>query len=151
VALRLPAPPEALPPVLLQRLRTRLIDHGITTSASLSSRAAITSSDTSAGSRYRYAIGIREVLGLGLNYQSTGEFISKPYDFSQPVSRVMLDTQQAFMINSDICPLRHFLSPDAGESWQELQPVEGLSAALPHLNNAPHFFSGDRFCHRDGA
>jgi hypothetical protein len=81
------------------------------------------------------------VLGLGLNYQATGEFISQPYDFSQPVSRVMLDTQQSFMITSDVCQLRHFLSPDRGESWQELQPVEGLSAALPHLNNDPHFFS----------
>lgn len=89
--------------------------------------------DTSAGSRYRYAIGIREVLGLGLNYQATGEFISKPYDFSRPVSRVMLDTQQAYMATSDICQLRHFLSPDRGESWQELQPVKGLSAALPKV------------------
>jgi len=79
------------------------------------------------------------VLGLGLNYQSTGEFISQPYKFTKPVSRVMLDVQQAFMGNSDICQLHHFLSPDAGESWQELQPVSGVSAALPHLNNDPHF------------
>lgn len=88
--------------------------------------------ETSSGTRYRYAIGIREIAASGVAYHPLGEFLSQPYQFAHPVRRVMLETEETLLPTADICRIQHFISPD-GESWQEIQPVSGLDSTIPKV------------------
>lgn len=85
---------------------------------------------TGNGERYRYAIGLREVAASGIVYQKIGELLSRPFRFSRPIRRVMLETEE--VLPAGACRIQHFLSPD-GETWQELQPAAGLRADLPKV------------------
>lgn len=86
--------------------------------------------NTTNGQRYRYAIGIREIIASGITYQKVGEYISQPYLFPYQVQRAMLEAEERVAPSSEICKIQHYLSPDQGETWQELQSVNGLDATL---------------------
>jgi hypothetical protein len=87
--------------------------------------------DTNTGPRYRYAIGIREFTALGLTFQAQGELISQPFKFLNEIKKVSLQTTQKLPEN--LCSIEHYLSPDAGETWYPIEPLDGVSTVIPKV------------------
>jgi hypothetical protein len=87
--------------------------------------------ETSIGSRFRYAIGIRDIEVQALPYETKGELISTEYTTQSEVRKVALLSNQRpdASTTSDLVSVRHYVSPDNGITWQEIRPLESEGLA----------------------
>lgn len=96
--------------------------------------------NTSAGERFRYAIGIRDVEIQALPYKPTGEIISTNYQVNDDISKVVLLANQKPSSESvsKLVELNHFVSPDNGLTWHQIRPkvsagVANVDQEVPEL------------------
>lgn len=74
--------------------------------------------------KFRYAIGIRDVIIEALPYREEGEIISTNYETTEEIKKVVLLCNQ----NPDpstisaLASIDHFISPDNGITWQQIRP-----------------------------
>ena len=90
--------------------------------------------DTVNGPMHRYAIGVAEVNLQSLNFQSSGEFISLPFNFSIDIKKAMLAINNS-CLPTGVCQMSHYLSPDRGKTWVQIQPNTGISTQVPKVIN----------------
>ena len=90
--------------------------------------------DTVNGQQNRYAIGLSEINLQTLAFQTSGEFISLPYQFSTAISKVMLVADN-ICLPAGVCQMLHYVSPDLGNSWIPIQPNSGVSTQIPKVVN----------------
>lgn len=77
---------------------------------------------TVVGDRLRYAIGLRDIEIQALTYKSEGEIVSRPYQSSDEIRKIILQSNQNPSEISDLAEIRYYISPDNGSSWHELSP-----------------------------
>lgn len=82
--------------------------------------------DTNLGPKFRYAIGIRDVNLRGIIFKNKGEIVSKPFNLSDEVRKVSIETNQAPSNNSDLLRVDYEVSPDAGLSWHPISAIQVL-------------------------
>ncbi len=100
--------------------------------------------DTLAGSRLRYAIGIRDIEVQAVRYEAEGEFISRPFTNLDEVRKLILSTGQNPTEESELVSIKHEVSPDNGITWHEIRPKEftGLSDVVNAIPEILDFNSG---------
>lgn len=96
--------------------------------------------NTASGEKYRYVIGIKDIVLEALPYKATGEFISTLHTADEEIKKVILLTSQKPDIESPGAVLSHFLSTDNGGSWNEIRPKgfmgpSGLISSVPEVLN----------------
>jgi len=79
---------------------------------------------TPAGERLRYAIGIRDIEILGLNYLDIGELVSVPFETTEEIRRIILQANQNPSELSDLVAIDYSVSPDDGQTWYDIRPKE---------------------------
>jgi len=95
---------------------------------------------TATTKKFRYAIGIRDVIIEALPYKSEGEVISMNYETNEEIKKVVLLCNQ----NPDpstvsaLTSIDHFLSPDNGITWHQIRPRVssgqiGVTQTIPEL------------------
>jgi predicted DNA-binding ArsR family transcriptional regulator len=86
--------------------------------------------ETSAGSRLRYAIGIRDIGVYSIAYAGKGEVISREFVTSREINKIALKTSQNPSAPSELATIQHFVSVDNGVTWKPIQPQQetGTSA-----------------------
>lgn len=87
---------------------------------------------TAAGERLRYAIGIRDIDVKAYAYLNGGEIISVPFETTDEIRKVAIDSNQNPTQLSELVSIQYFVSPDDGASYYELQPKQltGTSGIL---------------------
>jgi len=79
---------------------------------------------TPSGERLRYAIGIRDIEVLGLNYLDVGELVSVPFETTEEIRRIILQANQNPSELSDLVAIDYSVSPDDGQTWYDIRPKE---------------------------
>jgi hypothetical protein len=95
---------------------------------------------TGSGERLRYAIGLRDIELQGQVFLPEGEFVSKSFNFNDEIKKVILRANQNPSEPSELVDIAYFLSPDNGQTWNQIQPknFQGLSAqqsSIPEIMN----------------
>lgn len=72
----------------------------------------------------RYAIGIRDIYLEARPYKESGELISKAFETSDPIRKILLISNQdpEPTYSSPFGTIEHFVSPDNGVSWLPIRP-----------------------------
>lgn len=83
---------------------------------------------TNIGDRLRYAIGIRDIDIRAVSYLSMGELVSKPFEFTDEVRKVLLNVNQIPLQNFELGKITYLVSPDDGATWHQLRPQEVTAA-----------------------
>lgn len=91
--------------------------------------------DTPTGQRYRYAIGLRDVDIHSLQYVTTGDIVSLPFSFTEPISKVALVAVENPVRESTLAEIEHYISIDDGATWKQLQPISGEDPDLIKIVN----------------
>ena len=88
--------------------------------------------ETLSGTRLRYAIGIRDIEILGINYKNKGELVSIPFETTEEIRKVLLQANQNPSKLSELVTVDYSLSPDDGQSWHPISPKEfsGLGGSI---------------------
>lgn len=95
---------------------------------------------TSTGTKFRYAIGVRDVEVSALPYKEKGEIISTSFASADEIKKVVLLSSQ----NPDpatlskLASVKHYVSPDNGITWYEIRPkvsagVADITQTIPEL------------------
>jgi len=86
---------------------------------------------TSTGTKYRYAIGVRDVDIQTLPYDSKGEVISTEYTLTDEVRKVVLLSNQNPdpATTSSLASITHYVSPDNGVTWHQIRPKVSAGSA----------------------
>jgi len=94
--------------------------------------------DTPSGEKLRYAIGIRDIIVQGLQYEAHGELISTAFSVPNAISKVSLYSNQNPIELSELVSIRYFISTDK-TNWYEIQPqqLDGVTGTvgLPEVLN----------------
>lgn len=96
--------------------------------------------DTPTGEKLRYAIGIRDIDVRAYQYLSKGEIISKPFELTDDIRKVILDSNQNPSEESELATIQYYVSPDDGQTWNEIQPksfsgFSGKEDPVPEIIN----------------
>lgn len=84
----------------------------------------------------RYAIGIRDIEISTVSYGNAGEIISANYSADAVFKKIALITNQNPVIESDLASIDHFISPDNGSTWNQIQAQDFIStSSIPKLLN----------------
>ena len=92
--------------------------------------------DTPQGTKFRYAIGLRDIYITGVNFKNKGEFVSKKFDTLDEIRKVTLQTNQNPTDLSELAKIEYFLSPDDGGTWYPIQPRQ-MDATPGVVNTIP--------------
>ena len=84
---------------------------------------------------FRYAVGIRDIEIQGINYIETGDVVSRPFLFSDPINKVSLVATENPVKESTLAEIDHFVTFDDGASWNQLQPLIGEDPDLQKIVN----------------
>ncbi len=92
------------------------------------------------GTKFRYAIGVRDVDIRKLAYEATGEIVSGIFTSPVSIQKVALRTNQVPTQNSELATITHQISIDDGNSWLDISPVENIGvlntpSAAPEIIN----------------
>lgn len=76
--------------------------------------------------KYRYAIGIRDIEVKALTYATEGEMISTLFETYDEVKKVAIYSNQnpIASTSSSLASIQHFISPDNGLSWFQIRPLD---------------------------
>lgn len=84
---------------------------------------------------YRYAVGIRDIEINGINYTETGDVVSTPFIFTDPITKVSLVATENPIRESTLAEIDHFVTFDDGASWHQLQPLTGEDPDIAKIVN----------------
>lgn len=96
--------------------------------------------ETPQGTKYRYAIGIRDIEVRGFRYLSTGEIVSRNITLNDDIRKVGLEVNQNPTEPSELAGIEYFVSPDNGQHWYPIQSkqffgISGDEAVVPEIVN----------------
>lgn len=90
--------------------------------------------ETSSGTKIRYAIGIKDIEVYSNTYEKESEIVSKRFYAPSEIKKVSLQSGEIKEEETALATVTHFISPDDGISWHEIQPrniqVAGKSEIL---------------------
>ena len=78
--------------------------------------------ETISGEKLRYAIGIKDIEIYGNKFLQEGEIVSTRYYTESEIKKVSIETSQSIDVDESLASILHFISPDDGGSWHEIQP-----------------------------
>ncbi len=81
--------------------------------------------DTTAGKRFRYAIGIRDIDVRAIRYDPQGSVVSLPFGLTQDISKVALIAIENPVRSSEVATIEHYISVDDGATWYPIQAISG--------------------------
>lgn len=88
--------------------------------------------------KFRYAIGVREIVVYGHKYASVGELISKQIPFSEVITAVGLQSLvDPPLVPPEVGTAEYFLSFDDGGSWEQVTTLEEASLDIPEVLYPP--------------
>jgi len=67
---------------------------------------------------WRYCIGIRDIEVFSTEYEESGEIVTEPYYFDQPLDKITLDVVEEGAEN-----LEYYISIDDGANWFPITPI----------------------------
>jgi len=79
---------------------------------------------------WRYCIGIRDIEILSCEYEQSGEIVTKPFYFNNPLTKVSLsvnETIPSLFQNNPIIKydwIKYYFSIDDGSTWHPITPLE---------------------------
>lgn len=88
---------------------------------------------TTNGSRWRYAIGIRDIEVSSVKYEVIGEVVSKPFSSAVEIQKVSLLASENPTEASDLADVVHQISVDDGATWYDIQPQDRNGTAVPEI------------------
>jgi hypothetical protein len=91
--------------------------------------------DTTAGRRFRYAVGIRDIEISSIGYQQAGTIVSLPFSFSEEIRKVAIVAVENPVRESTLAKIEHYISVDDGATWKQLQRIGGEDPDLPKIIN----------------
>jgi hypothetical protein len=91
--------------------------------------------DTSAGERWRYAIGIRDIEAKAIPYEANGDIISASYDSPVEIKKVSLLASENPAEVSELADITHQISADDGATWHDIQPQDRHGVDVPEILN----------------
>jgi hypothetical protein len=77
---------------------------------------------TTAGTRLRYAIGLRDITINALHYREKGEIVSSAFEAGDEIRKVLLETNQNPSQLSELASITYLISHDNGGTWNQIQP-----------------------------
>ena len=90
--------------------------------------------NTSSGTKIRYAIGIKDIEIYSSTYEKESEIVSKRFYAPSEIKKVSLQSSEVKEKEEALATVTHFISPDDGITWHEIQPrniqVAGKSEIL---------------------
>jgi len=78
--------------------------------------------ETSSGTKIRYAIGIKDIEIHGNQYIKESEIVSTKIFAPSEIKKVSLQSSELSSLEADLATVSHFISPDDGIKWHEIQP-----------------------------
>ena len=78
--------------------------------------------ETSSGTKIRYAIGIKDIEIHGHQYIKESEIVSTKIFAPSEIKKVSLQSSELSSLEADLATVSHFISPDDGIKWHEIQP-----------------------------
>lgn len=88
---------------------------------------------TPSGIKYRKAIGIRGIDIKGEYYKPKGEIVSNSFFAQDEIKKVSIIANS--QITEGLTTIRHFISADDGQSWNEIQSVEKIKKGITEILN----------------
>lgn len=88
---------------------------------------------TPSGTAYRKAIGVRDVSVIGQGFKRKGELVSIPIEAPSEIKKVAL--KASVSDKAGVTNVKHFISHNNGQSWNEIQSAELLSRSAPEILN----------------
>lgn len=96
--------------------------------------------DTTQGQKFRYAIGLRDIVIARQTYQSEGELVSQVFTANDDIRKVTVEASQNPLVNNELVAVEHRVSFDEGNSWHQIQPliqdaVSNEESTIPEVLN----------------
>ncbi|MCK5292662.1 MAG: hypothetical protein KAR39_11690 [Thermoplasmata archaeon] len=89
--------------------------------------------ETTAGKRFRYAVGIRDIDVRAIRYDAQGSVVSLPFGLTQEISKVALIAVENPVRSSEIAKIEHYISVDDGATWYPIQAISGEEPDIPKI------------------
>lgn len=91
--------------------------------------------ETTAGTKIRYAIGIKDIETYGYVYEKESEIVTKRFYAPSEIKKVSLQSSELEEEDSALATVSHFISPDDGITWHEIQPRNVQADGKPEVLN----------------
>lgn len=89
---------------------------------------------TASGLKNRMAIGIKEIAIKGMKFQNRGEFLSKDFESTKEIGKVLLKTMEYIPAGFG-GELKYSISTDKGQKWHEITPTQKVNLDVPEVLN----------------
>ncbi len=100
----------------------------------LKQKTPYTITTTTGLTKFRYAIGIRDISVEARYFKTEGEFISKAFSSSDEIRKVALLVTGTPSQESKLVTLTHSISPDDGTTWQTIEPKSATAKGVTLLD-----------------
>ena len=91
--------------------------------------------DTTSGAKIRYAIGIKDIEVHSNTYEKESEIVSKRFYAPSEIKKVSLQSSEVKEKEATLATVTHFISPDDGITWHEIQPRNIQADGKPEILN----------------
>lgn len=91
--------------------------------------------ETSSGTKIRYAIGIKDIEIYSSTYEKESEIVSKRFYAPSEIKKVSLQSSEVKEKEAALATVTHFISPDDGITWHEIQPRNIQVTGKPEILN----------------
>ncbi|QHW35629.1 hypothetical protein GZH47_32545 (plasmid) [Paenibacillus rhizovicinus] len=85
---------------------------------------------------WRYCIGIRDIEIFSTEYEATGEIVTEPYYFEQPLEKITLDVREEMPQY-----IKYQVSIDDGATWHDITPMGRQMASSSDEAMAPKIYT----------
>ena len=89
---------------------------------------------TSAGIKYRRAIGIKELKAKSQKFKNEGQLITTNFLSNKEISKISLFTQE-YPVPNFKNTFNYFVSVDNGQNWEEISPSQKIKDKIPEILN----------------
>lgn len=89
---------------------------------------------TSAGIKYRRAIGIRELKAKSQKFKTSGQLITTNFLSNKEISKIALFTNEYLAPNFKNT-FDYFVSVDNGQNWEQISPSQNIKDKIPEILN----------------
>lgn len=90
--------------------------------------------ETSSVTKIRYAIGIKDIELYGYVYEKESEIVTKKFYAPSEIKKVSLQSSE-LKEDAALATVSHFISPDDGITWHEIQPRNVQAEGKPEVLN----------------
>ena len=89
--------------------------------------------ETTQGWKWRYAIGIRDIVVQAIKYKAEGDIVSQSFNSPIPIRVLSVLANENPSEASELADIKHQISIDDGGTWVDIQPQDRSGTIVPEV------------------